>query len=199
MSSLRVLKLGGSQLESADCVQRVLEWLQAQPPARTLMLVGGGPPVDAIREMAQGQANHGSGYDEEFLHWLCIDAMDISFRLVAEKLKPYEAWTILRSHRELQDWIAGHATTFGLVHIAAFYRADNYRQLPLALPLSWETTSDSLAALLATIIDAEELVILKSCRVDESRSWTELARAGIVDAAFPDAVKHIRKARVVTL
>lgn len=49
---------------------------------------------------------------------------------------------------------------------------------------SWEVTSDSLAAWLANRLNAERLVIVKSCEIGQERSIDEYAALGIVDSSF---------------
>lgn len=186
---LRVIKLGGSLLESHDWAARLMHWLSLLPTGRTLLLVGGGPPVDAIRHLACLYE-----YDLEFLHWLCIDALDISFRLVEQQLH----WPSLHGQNELQAWLNVPELTFGLVHTQAFYRVDNYQQQPVALPLNWDTTSDALAALLARLVCADELIVVKSLVVEEPYDWKALAEAGVVDKAFANAIKGLCSVRLST-
>ncbi len=78
---IRVLKLGGSVLDRPGYATALGSWLSRHRDARTLILVGGGRPVDAIRELAA--VNH---YPDALLHWLCIDLMDASYRLVTSQL-----------------------------------------------------------------------------------------------------------------
>ena len=187
---LRVIKLGGSLLESRDWAARFRRWFDTLPSGRTLVLVGGGPPVDAIRHMASLQA-----YELEFLHWLCVDAMDISYRLVEQQL----GWSSLREEHELQTWLNEPQPKPGLVHTQTFYRIDNAQQLPVVLPLNWDTTSDSLAALLAHVVAADELIVIKSLTVDEPYDWHALGKTGVVDRAFASAVIGLRSVRLATL
>jgi aspartokinase-like uncharacterized kinase len=51
---------------------------------------------------------------------------------------------------------------------------------------SWEVSSDSLALALARRLNAERLVLVKSCDVAPGDSLDALSAAGIVDARFPD-------------
>lgn len=194
MSALprRVIKLGGSLLESADWDQRFANWFATLPPARTLLLVGGGPPVDAIRDMASLRA-----YDAVFMHWLCIDAMDLSFRIAKCHLNP--EWQSLENAEELLAWRETSQNCRALVHIRSFYTSDNYLTLPVSLPLSWDTTSDSLSALLAKIVAAPELILVKSCPVSGPYNWLDLARDGIVDQAFPAAVAGLSQVSISSI
>src|SRR5262245_59141995 len=46
---LRVVKLGGSLLTWAEWPTACRRWLAMQPPRRTVLIVGGGGMVDAVR------------------------------------------------------------------------------------------------------------------------------------------------------
>jgi hypothetical protein len=59
---------------------------------------------------------------------------------------------------------------------------------------NWDTTSDSLAAWLSTTLNAERLMVVKSCQVDSRTPLDVLASKGIVDASF---VRHVRDANYV--
>jgi aspartokinase-like uncharacterized kinase len=213
---LRVVKLGGSQLKIPGLGDRLRSWIRSEPPAATLLLVGGGAPVDAIRELAQANS-----YDEAFLHWLCVDLMEFSFRMLAAQLPE---WPRVQTHDELMRMVedinhedvrasrepaalprVGQPKSIqALVNIAAYYNREVESALPIRLPLSWDTTSDSLAALLAHLIHADELVLLKSCAVDvasnEAESgWERLASLGVVDGFFPDVSRGLKRIRCVAM
>jgi aspartokinase-like uncharacterized kinase len=49
---------------------------------------------------------------------------------------------------------------------------------------TWDITSDSIALELARQLNAERLVVVKSCPIDRSLSMSQLAEAGVVDRAF---------------
>jgi aspartokinase-like uncharacterized kinase len=196
---LRIVKLGGSLLTLPQLGNRLLEWLSNEPPAFSLIVVGGGPPVDAIRDLAAVHA-----YDEELLHWLCIDLLDVSYRLVAAQLPECRQ---LQTADELQrvlstrDWTSARMAPV-LVRVAAFYDREHEPQLPWRLPHSWDTTSDSLAALLAQLTGADELVLLKSCPIPAPHSpgdWEELARRGVVDAAFTKTIAGLKRVRCANI
>ena len=198
---LRVTKLGGSLLSQPRLRDRIDRWLASEPEAMTLMVVGGGPPVDTIRDLARLYP-----YDQEFLHWLCIDLLDISYRLLSAQLPD---WTQVRSASSLESMLRDRdrepATVVkGLVSVSAFYARATESQLPVQLPRSWDTTSDSLAALLARVTRADELVLFKSCSLTipppRSRDdWEELAKRGIVDSAFPAIIEGLPSVRCVNL
>ena len=66
------------------------------------------------------------------------------------------------------------------------------------LPAGWQVTSDSIAARLAEVLAADELVLLKS--IDPpSATWQQAAREGLVDAYFPEAVQPLATVRWINL
>ena len=87
-----------------------------------------------------------------------------------------------------------------MVAVDAFYsREQDSGQRAPVLPRNWQTTTDAIAAVLALLANADELVILKSCEIDPTLSLDQLAAKGIVDEAFPmiaGAVNAIRLERL---
>ena len=66
------------------------------------------------------------------------------------------------------------------------------------LPESWDVTSDSIAARLAEIIAADELVLLKSAPAAPGLLH-EIAAAGYVDNFFPQAAEGLMRVRFANL
>ncbi|MDA1179764.1 MAG: hypothetical protein O2931_13325, partial [Planctomycetota bacterium] len=77
----RVVKLGGSLLSDPQLPVRWDAWWRSQPRWDTLVVVGGGCWVDAVRE---ADKLHSLG--EEVSHWLAIDALRITARLAGQVL-----------------------------------------------------------------------------------------------------------------
>lgn len=222
MPNPRVLKLGGSLLLLPDWPQRLMTWLEDQPAALNLLLVGGGKIVNAVREL---DTQH--SFPAAFSHWLCIDLMSATARIAGQLLP---ACPLLTSPAELQQVLCGsrssdfagkmgqhssrpaqwQSLTF-IVDVPCFYRAPTAIStqsaddsgLPLVacpLPESWDTTSDSLAAWLAIQVGATELVLFKSTApvIGEQtpQAWVEQA---IVDAAFADVLPATLSVTIVNL
>jgi 5-(aminomethyl)-3-furanmethanol phosphate kinase len=173
---LRIVKLGGSLLDLPGVADRLRLWLAGEPPAATLLIVGGGQLADAIRRAQQVH-----GWDDAASHRLCLDIMGVTAALACELLP--EASLVRRP-----DEIDRTAPGLPIIDVRAFLIAAD------PLPESWQVTSDSIAAHLAVLLEADELVLLKSTLPESelpsiNASPRALAARGIVDEYFPHAVK----------
>lgn len=180
----RVVKLGGSMLLRADLKHAVDQWMTIEPAAQTFVVVGGGKLIDAIRELDQVHA-----MDQREIHWTCVDLLTTTATFVAKTLQ----WNLISTPSQWQAVLmeAPQENTPSVIVPDVFYNRDHLHGNPAEavrslLPEDWRTTTDSIAAYLAAIIKADELVLLKSCEIPESMSSVELAESGIVDQAFPD-------------
>jgi len=182
----RVIKIGGSLLARPDLKPSLDGWLASQPPAENICIVGGGELIDAMRRLDEFHPGQ-----PESIHWMCVDLLRTTFRLVAT----WFHWPTIEDSGQLRAQIA---TGFRddvptLIEVSTFY----HRQRPTdRLPHDWRTTTDAIAAYLAAEIDADELVLLKSCAVDPQLSFEELAARGIVDEAFPEIAESISRVRI---
>ena len=186
----RVVKVGGSLLERIDLQVALLSWLERQETRETLIVTGGGRLVDAIRDLDAIRPG-----DVRQTHWLCVELLDVTFRLMSS----WFDWPILTTWQELQHGMThGFATDRPtLVAVRSFYHPDfGGDSTNLALPCNWQTTTDSIAGLLALQTGADELVLLKSCQIDPRLSLRQLAERGIVDAAFPVIAHGIASVRL---
>jgi dihydroneopterin aldolase len=163
-----VVKLGGSHA-FAESLQAWLSAVEAGA-GRTVLVTGGGPFADAVR-----QAQRRMGFDDDAADEMALLAMEqyaIAVAALGRLLAVVDSLSGIRS--ALRD---------GLVPVWAprrmVRRADD-------VPASWDVTSDSLAAWLAGRVGARHLLLVK--RVDagaEPIGAESLAASGIVDAAFP--------------
>jgi 5-(aminomethyl)-3-furanmethanol phosphate kinase len=171
--SLRVVKLGGSLLDWPELARQLRGWLALQSPAATVLIVGGGSLADEIRRAQQVH-----DFDDAVAHRLCLEVMAVTARLVCELLP--EA-TLCSCPSELdRDVSAG----LQICDVREFLVADAGE-----LPESWQVTSDSIAAHLAGVLGAGELVLLKSTIPSADASVAELAKQGVVDEYFPQAAQ----------
>ncbi len=175
-----VVKLGGSILHRTDGIAHFQNWLAKQTAQRLFLIVGGGEIIEALRDL-----NSKYQLDEVEMHWRCIRLLDATFEIVKEIFPQAIAIDCVAS------WLSGNfhsdcsnsfSTILYLVRVGGFYFRES-RECRDALPENWETTSDSLALFLARLLGIDQVVLLKSCVIDDSKSIQDLARDGIIDEA----------------
>ena len=187
---VRVVKVGGSLLrhqpeaqakESAaqELPAALARWLAQQPPAVNVLIAGGGEFADVIR---RADAAHGLG--DEAAHWLCVDVLSVSARLLG-------ALVMVSVVTRLEE-IPCSIPSLCIFDPAPFLRASEPLQFLHPLPHTWAVTSDSIAARIAQHLAASELVLLKSCLPAKGV-------AGYVDEYFPIAAANLARVRCVNL
>ena len=173
--STRIVKVGGSLFDWPRMPTALREWLAGQPTALNVLIAGGGALADAIR-VADGRFH----LAPETAHWLCIDAMSITARLLATVCPDFE---LLTTFEKLQQLHANTAAGTAVFDCQEFLR-DHESQLPgVRLPRDWSVTSDSIAARIGMLLGADELVLLKS--TDPPATVDGWAASGFVDSFFP--------------
>jgi 5-(aminomethyl)-3-furanmethanol phosphate kinase len=197
---LRIIKLGGSLLCLEDLRPRFDAWLETQPPARNLVVVGGGEAVEAIREL---DVIH--RFPAHLTHWICVDLMSVNAALAGELLG---IGTPISTELELNAFMSGSTaiSSIACIQPTAYYTPSIAMQRRCNLPESWLCTSDSIAAWLANSLAADQLVLLKSVddQLESNVSLTaeairNLADLGTVDPIFPQASQGLPDVRVVSL
>ena len=66
------------------------------------------------------------------------------------------------------------------------------------LPASWDVTTDSIAARIATRLGADRLVLLKSAVLPEGTDRESAARLGLVDPMFPRVARPLERVEWVS-
>jgi aspartokinase-like uncharacterized kinase len=190
-----VVKIGGGLLRTWGL--EGLRWACAEVTEMAtrrpvLVVPGGGPFADAVRTV---DAQVGLG--DDLAHALALRAMDQLGVLLRPLLPAAELLSHLVAPRAL-----------GVVMVAPAFR-----DLP-EVPHSWAVTSDSLAVLAASAIDAEEAILLKpvagvlarwpsndaplpALTADELQSLQARGGGRLVDAYLPEAVRRTGVAVVV--
>lgn len=182
----RVVKVGGSLLDLPDLPIRLRAWMAAQPPALNLLIVGGGRFAEAVRHYDRAVS-----LGNEQAHRLAIRAMSLSTALVAGWLP--EARVVNRLDALTDSDLPKILDVAALMDHPAGARALE------ELPASWEVTSDSIAAQVASVLACNELVLLKSILPTRRIHVEEAADLGIVDRHFSTIAARLPKVRVVNL
>lgn len=191
-----VVKLGGSLLALADWAPRLRCWLNSETAARSdthfVLIVGGGLLVDALRDL-----DAHSPLGDEAAHWAAIRIMDATAGIVAAHLAEFDSCDCFERLLERTSR-PGEATIF---HPYRFMFEVEPRASGTKLPASWDVTSDSIAGRLASILSADELVLIKSPLVAGSvrLDVRQLATAGIVDAFLPQLERELPNLRISTI
>ena len=199
---LRVVKVGGSLLDWQSLPNALRGWLGTQPPARNLLICGGGPLTDAIRRTDEIHA-----LGETAAHWLCIDALSVTARLLASLLGDMQVTDSLKLIALKPEVRAKECRTPSLALQASIAIFDPRRFLieeepglpGCVLPHDWSATTDSIAARLAEVLHADELVLLKSADPPPFTTLADLAAAGYSDLHFLAAAAMLRAVRYVNL
>ena len=187
-AALRVIKLGGSLL-SMDRLGEVLHaWLESQSPATNLLVIGGGSLVDAVQIEAEAD-----GLSDDLAHERALRAMGQTARQAAEFLE--DPWRIASP----EDAWQAEGRLLLLLDPVRFEEEWNREDQGKPLPRSWDVTSDSIAARVALVLKANELVLLKSTLPTGATTWQEAADSGYVDRCFPQVAAQLRVIRCVNL
>ncbi len=187
----RVIKLGGSLLDLDEVRPALRTWLALQPPLATVLIVGGGALADALRDWDRRFA-----LGEETSHWLCVRAMGVSARLAVA------LWPEFTLAARWDELVAGRqvASSRIVFDVEDFLRRDEPHLPGAALACNWSVTSDSIAARVAAVLGADELVLLKSSLPRQERwCWSEAAECNFVDAYFPRVAPEVAAIRAVHL
>ncbi len=176
MSGRIVVKVGGSLFDLPQLGPRLRQWLATLAASNVVLVPGGGPTTDVIRDLDR---RHGLG--EEKSHWLALRALSLNARILAD---------LLPKARVVES-IAQSDEPWTILDPFAFCRADEREHPTEALPHHWTVTSDSIAARAAIVAKADQLLLLKSVNIPRKMSWRDAAFKGYVDAAFPGVIRDV--------
>ena len=179
---LRVAKVGGSLFDFADLPATLRTWLDSQPGVNVL-IAGGGPFADAVR-----QADATFAIGDTAAHRLALDAMGVSAALLAALLPEAK---VLHGLADVRKQLA----TNQLVVL----NPSELSWPASELPYSWNVTSDSIAAQVASELRARELVLFKSTPLPANTNRAEAAESGLVDRYFVQAAATFPTVRWVNL
>ena len=181
-----VIKVGGSLLDWPPISQRLGSYLDSRREDRPVVIIGGGPSTDIVRDLDR---IHGLGDARDPTTWP-LRSLDLTAHLLAALVR-------VPSGRRPSGQCLG-STSSGA---PAGFRCSTcpspvYLELEDSksddpLELSWDVTTDSIAARVAERLCAVELVLLKSAPVPPGVDRDGAAELGLVDRAFPSVSKAI--------
>ena len=144
-----VVKLGGGVLAHAEIFDAALTAIAAATQERRLLVVpGGGPFADAVREVDRRLR-----LSNDAAHWMAVLAMDQYAHLVAARLA---GSVLVAEPRGIAAALGAGAV--GRIPVLAPYR---WLRETDPLPHEWMVTSDSIAAWVAGMVCARRLVLVK--------------------------------------
>lgn len=162
-----IVKLGGS-LTTDPALPQWLDLLAQLGGGRVTIVCGGGRLADEVRRtQARWQ------FDDLAAHNMAVLAM-------AQTAYQFQAMSPALQLASRKADIAG------VLHkgrAAIWLPFELQRDVP-DTRTNWGVTSDTIALDLARELNAEQLVVVKSCKVDGSQSLAQLGAAGVLDPNF---------------
>jgi len=192
--STRVVKVGGSLLDCADLVRALGVWLGQQPPGHFVFVAGGGKLARWVQE-----AEARFGLSEEITHWLCIDAMSVTARLLASLLGDVPLDDDFDAVRRTIGNPTGDARKVIVFDAAPFLYQHEATTPGDPLPRNSTVTSDSIAARVAAVLGPVPLVLLKSADPPAEPTRRRAVDAGYVDKHFERAARQVSSVTCVNL
>jgi 5-(aminomethyl)-3-furanmethanol phosphate kinase len=184
-TSMIVVKVGGSLLDMPDLADRLRGFLESLRTPRLILVVGGGPAADLVR-----QRDRDENFDDDKSHWLAVRAMSFNSFLVEALVSQSIVVSSVAQCRVA--WSDGHIP---ILDPHTFLVADEASGAA-ALPHRWTVTSDTIAARIARVSSADELVLLKSVSWPVDASLSAAAEQGIVDEHLPRELRRSPQLRV---
>ncbi len=188
---IRIVKVGGSLFDLPDLADRLRQWLSRQSPAHHVLLAGGGSLVDEVRRWHALRP-----LEEAAAHWMCIDLLTVSAHLLHARLPEIP---LIEDDRLLCQRVGERDCT---IFVPATWMRHCEPKLPgTPLPQTWEVTSDSIAARLAIVLGAGELVLMKSTLPEEGPEGQiqAFSAAGYVDPMLGRLAAELPPVRFVNL
>jgi 5-(aminomethyl)-3-furanmethanol phosphate kinase len=168
-----IIKIGGSLFDWPDLGPCLRDWLAGHAPREVILVPGGGRFAEIIRDLDR---RHGLG--DEVAHRMALQAMTINAQLLNALIPD----SCIIDGPDLAE-LLWEQNRRPILDALAFCESDDAD----ALPHTWAVTSDSIAARLAVVAGATELVLLKSASppAGDVATWAE---RGYVDAWLPRAL-----------
>jgi aspartokinase-like uncharacterized kinase len=194
-----VAKIGGSLFTSADFSRRLRKWLSIEMTAHSdthyVLIAGGGKLVDGVREI-----DRVSPLDAETAHWICVDYMGVTARLLGATLPKL---AVVERFHDVESCLTRPGST--ILSPSEFMRQIEPGRAGTRLACGWSVTSDAIAGRLAVALAADELVLVKSIVAPITQStgaddWlAALSALGFVDAFLPKLAPELPAIRFAVL
>lgn len=155
-------------MNDMDSLRQCLETIKQRYRNNIVVVPGGGLFADQVRTVQQQW-----GVSDEYAHQMAILAMK-QVALLFKHIKP--CFELIDSIFLLQQ--------VNLNHSIAIWSPDVQELLVPEIKASWAVTSDSLAAWVATQLNAEELILVKSANISIATDIQKMQRQGVLDQAF---------------
>jgi aspartokinase-like uncharacterized kinase len=172
-----IVKVGGSLLTLSDLPERLRKMFDAIAADRVMILAGGGIAADVVRRWDEIHR-----LSVEASHWLAIDSMGLTARLLAE---------VLPDSRLVADRASAHDPSLPMKTVILDPRPiieEAFRKEGVDLPIGWHCTSDSVAAWIASRWHVDSLVLGKSVDVPTGDRLVGAEQQSDVDACFNSIV-----------
>lgn len=162
-----VVKIGGS-LNADPLLPQWLELLAQLGGGRVTLVCGGGAFADEVR-----RAQSHWQLDDLTAHNMAVLAM-VQTAYLAHGLQP--ALRLARDKAELHQVLhAGHT---------ALWLPYDWLRERAGPDTHWGNSSDSIALDLARQLNAERMVVVKSCAIDPAATLGDLGATGVLDSRF---------------
>jgi aspartokinase-like uncharacterized kinase len=168
-----VVKIGGS-LSHDPLLREWLTQLWELGGGRVVIVPGGGDFADKVRQYQSEWR-----FDDLAAHNMCLLAMT-QYAILMQGVLP-ELMLAANEDRIRRALREGR--------VAVWVPTGLMRDTPDSMT-NWDTTSDSLAAWLSTTLNAERLMVVKSCPVDADAPLETLAATGVLDSGFVNYVSE---------
>ncbi len=163
-----VVKVGGSLFDLPDLRVRLAEVLQSLTTYNVAIVSGGGAAADIVRRI---QPVH--GLTDAAAHRMAMQSLAIGEALLCELID--ESTRVASMAEARKAWTVGQIVVVDAARFVLAEKAFNEQ----SLDETWAATSDSIAAWVATLMQAEKIVLLKSC---DAANWEEATQH--TDACF---------------
>jgi aspartokinase-like uncharacterized kinase len=150
---MSVVKVGGALAAIPHALDRVCaELTRASRHHRLLIVPGGGPFADAVREFERQV-----GLSPDAAHWMAVLAMDQYAHVLAGRIG---GAVLVEEPGAVTEAVApGRAVVLA---------PSRWMRSADVLPHTWEVTSDSIAAFVAGALDAAQLILIKPSTTGET-------------------------------